>query len=103
MVKLITGSNLRRRTSREISGLVKMVKCLVKQQDVPQESCTDIRNHAASMLERTLDPAAGDSLDPRDLFRRIVQEHRDIDWSLFLGQRTTEQQKADIDDDIPLD
>ena len=104
MVKLITGSSVRRCTLREISGLVRMVKCLVKQQDVPQESGTDIRNHAASMLGRTLDPSPGDSLDPRDLFRRMARgEHRDIDWSLFLGQRTAEQQKADMDDDIPLD
>ena len=95
--------NVRRRILDEVPGLVRIVKCLVKQQDVPQESSTDIRDHLASMLGRTLDPAPGVPLDPRHLFRMIVQEHRDIDWSLFLGQRTAQQQKPDIDDNIPLD
>ena len=101
LVQHITGSNVRRSIPREISGLVKLVKCLVKQQGEPQESGTDIRNHAASMLGQTLDPAPVGPLDPRDLFRRIVHDH--IDWSLFLGQRAAEQQKAVMDDDIPLD
>ena len=95
--------NVRRRILDEIPGLVKTVKCLVKQHDVPQESGTDIRDHLASILGRTFDAAPGVPLDPRHLFRMIVQEHRDIDWSLFLGQRTAEQQKPDIDDNIPLD
>ena len=104
MGKLITGSNVTRSILGEIPGLVKMLKCLVKQQDVPQESGTGIRNHSASTSGQTLDPAPGVPLDPRDLFRRMARrEHRDIDWSLFLGQRTAEQEKADMDDDIPLD
>ena len=97
--------NVRRRILDEVPGLIKIVKYLVKQPDAPiaQENGTDVKNASASMLGRTLDPAPVGPLDPRELFRRIVQEHRDIDWSLFQGQRTAEQQKADMDDDIPLD
>ena len=97
--------NARRRILDEVPGLIKIVKYLVKQPDSPiaQENGADVKNASTSMLGRTLDPAPVGPLDPRELFRRIVQEHRDIDWSLFLGQRTAEQQKADMDDDIPLD
>ena len=92
--------NARRRILDEVPGLIKIVKYfIVKQPDarVAQENGTDVKNASASMLGRTLDPAPVGPLDPRELFRRIVQEHRDIDWSLFLGQRTAEQQKADMD------
>ena len=95
--------NARRRILDEVPGLIKILKYLVKQPDAPvaQENGTDVKNASANMLGRTLDPAPVGPFDPRDLFRRIVQEY--VDWSLFLGQRTAEQQKADIDDDIPLD
>ena len=98
--------NARGRILDEVPGLIKIVKYfIVRQPDAPvaQENGTDVKNASASMLGRTLDPAPVGPLDPRDMFRRIVQEHRDIDWSLFLGQSTAEQQKADMDDDIPLD
>ena len=95
--------NVRRPILDEVADLIRIVKYLVKQQDVAQENGTVFKNDSASMLERTLDPAPVGPLDPRDLFRRIVQEHKDIDWSLFLGQRTAQQQKADMDDNIPLD
>ena len=97
--------NARRRILDEVPGLIRIVKYLVKQPDAPvaQENGTDVENASAGMLGRTLHPTPVGPLDPRELFRRIVQEHRDIDWGLFLGQRTAEQQKADMDDDIPLD
>ena len=105
IVQTRTRPSVRRRILDKVPGLIKIVKYLVKQPNAPvaQENGTDVKNASASMLGRTLDPAPVGPLDPRELFRRIVQEHRDIDWSLFLGQRTAEQQKADMDDDIPLD